>query len=342
MLKIGLIGCGNISRYHLYGWKRINGAELTAVCDTDSERAKQRAREFDVPNIYTDLIEMIEREKLDCVDIATRTDTHLDIVRTAADTGVDILCQKPFSFDFKGAAETVRMCREKGITLMIHQNFRFQPFIRHIKKLIDSGELGSIFYGRIFHRLPYCVPNTVGRTQMLEREPYIAEEDRLLLRHMVIHHFDNARYLLGDPRSIYAITKRIDTATKGENMVNVLLNYEDAVCYIEESWISRGIEEIGFHIEGEKATIFVDGEVFTLTRSNGTKTVIPLSHLYPEIYETGNIDCYSFQAAQQHFIDSLNNNTEPETSGEDNLKSLALIFAGYESAEQNKVVGLQQ
>ncbi len=342
MLKIGLIGCGNISRYHLYGWKRIEGVELSAVCDTDREKAEQRAREFDVANIYTDLTEMIEQEKLDCVDIATRTDTHLDIVRTAADSGVDILCQKPFSFDFNGAAETVQICKKKGISLMIHQNFRFQPFIRHIKKLIDSGEIGTVFYCRIFHRLPYCVPDTSGRNHMMEREPYIAEEDRLLLRHMVIHHFDNSRYLLGDPQSIYAITKRIEKSTAGENMVSILLNYERAVCYIEESWISRGIEEIGFHIEGDKGTIFVDGEVFTLTRADGTKSIVPLPHLYPGFNETRNIDCYSFQAAQQHFIDSIRNNSEPETSGEDNLKSLALIIAGYQSAEQNKVVGLQQ
>lgn len=337
-LRVCLIGCGAISPFHLSGWSQFENAELVAVCDLDPLKAEAAAAQYGIPSVYTDYLEMVEQEQPDCVDVATQTATHARIVGRLAECGVHILCQKPLAEDMAEAIEMVEQCQRTGVTLMVNQNFRAQPFPVYIKKLISDGVLGRVHYCRFFHRLPYCVPGPDGRVTMLDREPYLAQYEPLVLLHMVIHHLDTSRFLMGEPTSLYAVNHTFGGNTKGENHVNVLLNYPGAVCYIEESWVTPGIETIGFWVEGDKGVVVAENDDLAVHHGDGRISRVTMQELYPGYAETHNIDYYSFQSVQRQFTDCVLTGGVPSTNGRDNLKSLNLVFKAFESTYTNSVV----
>ena len=345
-LKVGLVGCGFIAPTHLLAWEKIEGAEVVALCDTSKGRAEKLVLEFDIKNIYEDYHELFSKEHLDIVDIATSLQTHKDIVIAAAQNGLHVLCQKPLAPTFKEAQAIVKACKNAHVKLMVHQNFRFQPFSLHLKKMIDSNVLGQVFYCRIFHRLFFrsnalpVAARADKKTLTMEHQPFYINDDRLVLLHMVIHHLDTARSLLGEPKSIYASTRRFGLNRKGEDHVLILLEFNDKVCYIEESWVTRGEELIGFRIEGDKGSVEITNDQLRHCNAEGHCKADSLSSLYPGV-TMGTLDNYSFKIVQEHFIDCVLNDKVPMTSGEDNLKTLSLVFKGYESAQKHQVMILE-
>src|SRR3712207_4947037 len=94
-VRAAIIGCGHISARHIPAWQASPDAELVAGCDLDRDRAEARAREFGVPRVYTDVADMLERGPLDCIDVATRPETHRALAELASSHGKHVLCQKP-------------------------------------------------------------------------------------------------------------------------------------------------------------------------------------------------------------------------------------------------------
>jgi predicted dehydrogenase len=159
-----------------------------------------------------------------------------------------------------------------------------------------------------------------------------------VLLHMVIHHLDTSRYLMGEPTSLYAVNHTFGGNTKGENHVNVVLNYPNALCAIEESWVTPGIETIGFWVEGDKAVVVAENDDLTVHHGDGRTTHTTMQTLYPGYAETHNIDYYSFQSVQRQFTECVLTGRVPATHGRDNLKSLNLVFKAFESTYTNSVV----
>ena len=110
-LRVGLAGAGMISLYHLRGWAETNGAQVVAVCDTDRERATQRAAEFGIEQVFDDADEMLDTCDLDALDIAASVDAHAPLVRAAAARGIHIMCQKPLT---RTVAEARLLIEEVG------------------------------------------------------------------------------------------------------------------------------------------------------------------------------------------------------------------------------------
>jgi predicted dehydrogenase len=144
-VKRGLaIGAGYFSQFHFDAWARVEGAGIVALCDNDLVRAQAMAQRFGIPAYGDDLAALIEREKPDFLDIITPPQTHAEIVRMAAERGIAVLCQKPLAPDFAQAQAIVAMAEQAGILFMAHDNFRFQPWHREIRRQIDAGRIGAL------------------------------------------------------------------------------------------------------------------------------------------------------------------------------------------------------
>lgn len=342
-LRVGLVGCGYIAPTHLLAWENIEGAEVVALCDISVKRADNLALDFDISKTYKEYREMFSKERLDIVDLASSLQTHTEIGKAAAQNRLHVLCQKPLAPSMKEAQIIVDACKNAGVKLMVHQNFRFQPFSLHLKKMIEPDILGKVFYCRIFHRLffrPEVLPVAAGdgkKAPKLNHQPFYINDERLVLLHMVIHHLDTTRFLFGEPISIYTSTRRFNPNNKGEDHVVVIIEYDDKVCYIEESWVTKGEELIGFRIEGDKGSVEITNEEFRYCNVDGHCEFDSLSSLFPGV-SMGTLDNYSFKIVQEHFIDCVLNHKVPITSGEDNLKTLNLVFKGYESAQTHQVI----
>ncbi len=229
-MRGALIGCGFFAQNHLNAWRdmRADGVELVAVCDTDEAKARLAAATFGVPHFYTDAAKMLQTETLDFVDIATRMESHLSLVKLAAAAKVAAIVQKPLAPDWDEALAIVRTAKAAGIRLAIHENFRFQAPMLKARKLIEAGSIGKPSWGRFAFRTHFDVYRT---------QPYFHTEKRLAILDVGIHILDLARLFLGEVERISCETQRRNSKNVGEDTATMLLRHvSGAVSLVECSY----------------------------------------------------------------------------------------------------------
>ena len=137
------LGAGYFAPYHYEAWTRIPEAEIVAMFNPTEDRAASIMTRFGVSRYYSDWKEMIDREAPDFVDVITPPDTHEEICRYAAERGVHIICQKPLAPTFEISRRIVEFARAAGVRFMVHENFRWQPWYREIKRIQTEGLIGD-------------------------------------------------------------------------------------------------------------------------------------------------------------------------------------------------------
>jgi predicted dehydrogenase len=336
MLKGITVGCGFFGKIHLEGWSRIEDAQIVAVVDKEKKRAREAADQFG-SRAYLDLEAAISKESPDFVDIATQPDVHLPLVEVAAAQGCHVLCQKPIAPTWDESVQLVKTCKRHGIRLMINENWRWQPWYRAIRKLIDAGAFGQVTTITLVRHEADALS-----TPPFPNQRYFVEMERFLLIESVIHLIDVARFLGGGIEEVTCDVRRLSGATKGEDNVHLHLRLEGEVWSIiystrcsEPDVVDSVCDDA--RIEGKNGFIRLDRD--------GTITVKPLfkpafKHEYdiPKVGYRGD----SCRAALQHFVDCLLFDDCFETEGEDYLKQvMRAVFAGYESAQTRKSISLQ-
>ena len=143
-LRVGIVGCGGISRSHAAAHANLEGIDLVAMCDINRDAVNNRADEYSVSKRYTDYEEMFAHEALDLVSVCTHAPLHAPIAISAAKAGVHVLSEKPLSVDLETADEMLTTCHEAGVHLAVSHQFRFTPLFRHAKALIDAGKIGEL------------------------------------------------------------------------------------------------------------------------------------------------------------------------------------------------------
>jgi len=328
-----MVGGGHFGRIQLDGWRRTDGADIVALVDRHEEKRAALAAEFDLPATYASVEEALEREALDFLDIATRPPSHLALTEAAAERGLAVICQKPLAFTWEESVEIVETARRAGIRLMVHENWRWQPWMRAAKQAIDAGDIGEPYY--FWYRLRQA---DAKLDPPFPRQRYMMEMERFLLLESAIHFVDIARFLLGEVRNVYCRMRRVSGATRGEDFLVMSMGMESgAVAVIDSNRCSEDEAEgpcFGqVRIEGSagKLRILQSGEVL-LKPLFQPERKLPVET--PTIGYRG--DCVT--VTQQHFTDCLLNGQPFATPGEEYLKTTRVVFAGYESAEADRVV----
>ncbi|WP_203256002.1 Gfo/Idh/MocA family protein [Hyunsoonleella ulvae] len=330
-LKGVAIGAGYFSQFQYEAWTRIPEVEITALCNSNLGRAKGIMDAYGVKKHYTDYKEMILQEKPDFVDIITPPETHFEMCKFAADNGVHIICQKPLAPTLEESQKIVDYISQKDVRFVVHENFRFQPWHREIKKLINNDEVGELFNLNFRSRMG----DGWGEDAYLSRQPYFRDYKKLLIYETGVHFIDTFRYHAGEVKSVFAILKRLNPVIKGEDAGLMLLNFEsdttalwDANRYNENNFSNPRYTFGEYLVEGSKGTIrlYTDGKI-TIQALGKPET--------EHIYTHNNIGfagdcCYIFQ---KDFIDNLMTNTPFETNGPNYLKTLRVQEAVYKSAE---------
>ncbi|KAB0676883.1 Gfo/Idh/MocA family protein [Aureimonas leprariae] len=329
-LKGALVGCGFFAVNQMHGWAGIDGVSIAAICDRDPARLEAMGTRFGISRRFTDAEAMFAEARPDFVDIATTAPSHRVLVELAASHGVPVICQKPFALSLADARAMVEACSQAGVPLMVHENFRWQSPIRRVGELVATGEVGRPFFGRVSFRSAYDV---------YSGQPYLAEGERFIIEDLGIHALDIARFLLGDATAITARTARINSAIRGEDVATMLLGHDGATSVVDCSYATKLEKELFpqtlVEIDGTEGTIRL-GANYRLTVTNGEgsrhEDVSPL--LLPWATRPWHNIQESVAAIQAHWVDCLRNGREPDTSGRDNLKTLALVEAAYRSAAE--------
>ena len=331
------VGAGYFSHFQYDAWNRIPEVTITAMCNRNRERAEVIRDKFGVSNHYTDYREMLEEEKPDFVDIITPPPTHVEMCQVAADLGIHVICQKPLAPTFGQARRIVEHADKAGIRFMVHENWRFQPWYREIKGLLNDGAIGEKIHVMAFRSR---MGDGWGRDAYLNRQPYFRDYPRLLVYENGVHFIDTYRYLAGEIERVYAVLKKLNPVIAGEDCAVVVFDFDsgatglwDANRYNETNVANPRYTFGQFLVDGDGGSIRLYGD--------GRLTVQKLGQPEQEhdyVHEDRNFsgDCCYF--TQRHFIDRLIDGKPFETNGTEYLRTLAVQDAVYESAERGTPV----
>lgn len=325
-LRIGLVGAGMISAYHLIAWSRVPNAEVVAIADPDLSRAAARATEFGVARRYASLDELLEREgAIDALDIASPRETHASLVRLAAARGIDVLCQKPLAPTYAEAEALVRDM-DGRIRLMVHENWRFRPYYRRIAAWARDGVIGALTSGSIAVRSSGLLPDKDGHYASLERQPFFRTERRLLVAETLIHHIDVARWLFGPLRLVAARLARTSDKVIGETAATILFETEAGAPFVIDGHLTcpgyPPMSRDRVEFIGDQASITMRDDHLQLHGSHREAITYEHTLAYQE----------SFDAAITHFVRSLSTREPFETGPADNLETLRLVEEVYQDA----------
>ncbi len=144
--RVGIIGCGGISRMHAGWYKNYSRTEITCVADISESNLKKFSDEFGIEKTYTDYIEMLEKEKPDIISICTWPASHAEITIESAIRGVKgILCEKPMAENLGQADKMISACEENGVKLAIDHQLRFAGNYVAAKELLEDGAIGKLY-----------------------------------------------------------------------------------------------------------------------------------------------------------------------------------------------------
>ncbi|MBY3034808.1 Gfo/Idh/MocA family protein [Rhizobium laguerreae] len=334
-LKGALIGCGFFAVNQMHAWNDVRGAGIVAICDRDPERLKIVGDQFGIDRRYGDAEALFADGGFDFVDIATTVQSHRALVELAARNKVPAICQKPFAKTLSDAKAMVEACRNAGISLMVHENFRWQTPIQAVRKALHADAIGTPFWGRFSFRSAYDV---------FSGQPYLAEGERFIIEDLGIHTLDIARYILGDVRSLTARTKRVNPRIKGEDVATILLDHENgATSVVDVSYATKlskePFPETLIELDGSEGTIrLTHGYGLEITNAKGATT----TDVSPKLLSWASRPWHNIQesvyAIQQHWVNQLERGAEHSTSGADNLKTFALVEAAYDSAARRQTI----
>jgi predicted dehydrogenase len=335
-LKFALLGAGFWARFQLPGWYETGQVECVAVYNRTRSRAEWLAERFGIPRIYDDPEILLRSEQLDFVDIVTGVETHAMFVELAASHKFPIVCQKPLAVSLDEAERMLASCRKAGVPLFVNENWRWQTPIRALKQVIDSGVIGQPFRARI---------DMISGFPLFVNQPFLKELEEFILTDLGSHTLDAARFLFGEAESLYCTTQRVHSDIRGEDCATVLLRMESGMSVlVEMAYAENYLERDRF----PETAIFVEGSAgsaelqldhwLRVTTKDGThiRRVPPPRYSWAD--PAYDVVHSSIVPCQANILSALLGEGPAETTGEDNLKTVRLVFGCYESARTNSVV----
>lgn len=332
-----MVGAGYFAPFQAEAWRRVAGVEIVAVADRLPERAQAFAREWGIPRSYPHAEAMLREERPEFVDIVTDPEAHRELTSLAARHGVHVICQKPMAPSWEDCLAMVETCEQAGVRLLMHENFRWQPWHREIRRLLSAGAIGNPFY------LGFRIRRGDGRgSKPYPVQPYFREMERFLLQETVVHFLDTFRFLLGEIASVFCHTRRVNPVIRGEDCALVQLTFENGVLgLIDANRISGPTTpEPAFgelRLEGDRGMIRLSPDGRLWFTEYGKAEV---EHTFPTSNQGYCGD--SIRALQEHFAICLRTGQPGETEGREYLKTVAAVSACYRSAETGQPVPLRE
>ncbi len=336
-MTVGIIGCGFWAGYQVAAWREADPTLQFAFCDRNPDAARQLAQRFNSAAHYGSAEVMLAVGTLDAVDIITGPDTHADLTALAAGHGLPVISQKPMAPDEETAARMVVGCREHNVPLYVHENFRWQAPIRHLKSVLSAGTIGRPFRARLSFKSAFPV---------FDNQPSLALLDRFILADLGVHLLDVCRFLFGEVEHVYCLTNRVNPAIRGEDVATVLMKMVSGLsCTLELSYATvtdlECFPQTLAEIEGAEGSVrLLPGyKLVTTTRKGTERTTVQLP-AYDWVHPQYAVVQSSMVAIHRNFLAGLRTGAAVETSGEDNLRTLALLYAAYRSADEQRLVHL--
>jgi predicted dehydrogenase len=337
-LPIAIVGAGEIADLaHLPAYK-AHGLEIAGILDLDAERAKAVAARHGIPKVYRSTDEIANDRNVAVVDIAVFPWVQGGIAVPLLDAGKHLLCQKPLSYDYDEAVRMVEHAEAKKRLLAVNQQLRYSESVAAARAMVAAGWIGKPFeMSWDFHvYTPW------------ENWAWVAKQPRLDLNQFTIHFIDAVRYVIGDPLYAYGTQAREPgQPEKGETRTISVLEFEGETRAVLRSFHKNraGDPRAEFRIDGTEGSIrgtiglmydYPTGRADTLELNS---RVIPTDGWLAYPVMTRWIPD-AFIGPMASLLAALADGGTPETDAEDNLNTIRLLEAIYESGENHRVVAL--
>jgi predicted dehydrogenase len=326
--RVMLVGAGYFARFHAEAWNRIAGVELCAVVDPVGDKARTFASQWNVPRTFDSISAALDHERPDIIDIVTRPESHLDIVSRAANGGAHVICQKPMAPTWTDCVAMCEACERAGVRLMIHENWRWQPWYREVKRLVDAGSVGnprsiSFQWRTADGNGPEPYPN----------QPYFRVMPRLLVHESLVHILDTFRFLFGEIALVSCRNRRLNPVIAGEDQSHIDATFVNGrTGMIDGNRLHGPIETPvamgSLSLEGELGVMRVSPEgKLSIQYANGEDRLLPFEP------DRNGYKGDSVYATQCHLMECLRSDRASESEGREYLKTVALVEACYRSNE---------
>lgn len=343
-LRVAAVGAGYFSQYQYLGWRnmaRDGLVEVVGLANRDRTKGQQMAARFEVPQVFSTIDELLPATRPDLVDIITSPSTHRAFVRAAVERGIAVICQKPFGVDYADALAITELAERAGVPLVVHENFRWEPWYREAKRLIAQGELGAL-HSIAFRLRP---GDGQGPHAYLDRQPYFQSMPRLLVMETAIHWIDTFRYLMGEARAVYARLRRVNPAIAGEDAGLIVFEFDSGAAGLFDG--NRCNDHVAANPRRTMGECWLEGSRGVL-RLDGEARLFFKPHQGDERehrYDRGPDDTFGGGACewlQRHVVAHLAKGTPVENSARDYLVNLKVQEAVYRSHADGRRIELDE
>lgn len=347
-LKIAVIGAGSISECHLQAYANNPEVEIYAICDLNEARAQEMAKKYNAPKVFTDYKELLALLEIYSISVCTWNNSHAEISIAALDAGKHVLCEKPLCQTVEEALEVEKAVRRSGKILQVGFVRRYSDNAQILKKFIEEGELGEIYYARAscMRRLG----NPGGWFSDIERSGGGPVID------IGVHIIDICWYLMGKPRvksvsantsnklgnrsnirnlSFYKAADYDAEKNTVEDMANAMIRFENgASLLVDVSFtLHAKQDEISIKLYGDKGGAELEPEISIIGEKFDTILNMTPQVDYKSFDFTG-----SFGNEINHFIDSTLKRKETLSPVEDGVEVMKILCAIYESAREGREI----
>jgi predicted dehydrogenase len=332
MLKAAVIGVGSIGRNHARVYRESQNAELVAVVDGVASTVQQIAHQHNVPG-YTDIDEMLDKEKPDIASVSVPTESHLAVARQLIERGIHVLVEKPIASTLAEARELIYLAEEKGVVLAVGHIERYNPAVSELAKRLEDGALGKIFqlHARRIGPFPARIRD-VG-----------------VLLDLATHDLDVMTSIVRQPVIRVMAETVSGINTDREDMVNGFLRFADGVLgVIDINWMTptkiRELSVIG--ARGMFRVNYLSQELYFYENDVAPSSWDSLSVLRG--VGEGNVTGFKINRVEplkaeiEDFIAAVNSNGRPKVNGRDGLRALYIALAMVNSGQTGRPVMLNE
>ena len=350
MLKVGVIGVGSISEMHIRPYLEHEEVELVALCDIHAERLAEKGKLYGINQLYSNYQDLLNDKNIDAVSICTWNNTHAEISIAALEAGKHVLVEKPLSMTVEEAIAVQDAAEKSGKIVQVGFVRRHADNAKILKKFIDDGELGEIYYAKGSYLRRLGNPGGWFSDQTKSGGGPLID--------LGVHMIDIMWYLMGKPRpvsvsgntysklgnrshienlSFYKAADYDPTLNDVEDLTNALIRFENgASLFVDVSFaLQAKKDETAVKLFGDKGGAEIEPELALVTEKNNT-----ILNITPQIDNLGFDFVKSFANEINHFVECCQEGKETIAPVADGVQVMKMLNAIYESAKTGKEVYL--
>jgi len=331
-MKVGIIGL-RMGKSHLIAYLQNPNTEVYGICDTDEETLKKIKDEFKIPFATTDYRELINIKDIEIISVASPDFFHREHSVSALLSGKNVLCEKPLALNLEDCIEIIKAVKKSGKKFMIGQVCRFAPGFVLTKEIIESGEIGELFFVESEYAHDYRVAEGVGKWRKdPRREPFIGGG---------CHAVDLLRWIAGDPVEVFAYSNHKCLTDWPVNDATI------AIYKFENEVMGKVFCSIGCIRPYTMRSVFY-GTKGTIISDNTSDHILLCSKRY--FKETSNynfakipvsISSHNISAEVNYFVEKILKNEDIDMNEIEGTKTVASCLGAVISARENRKVDIK-